>query len=103
MSALITVVLFAVQLVAAWTTYVVPHTPGADDTPAVLSGLTAHSTNATILFQKGITYNIFTPIKFPLLTNVEVSIQGNLSYPTDIASIQGKGLFLEGKSSDSLV
>ncbi|KAJ7239762.1 pectin lyase-like protein [Mycena haematopus] len=73
----------------AWDTFLVPHTPGGDDTPGLLSLVTNHSSDATILFSKGITYNIFTAIKFPVLTNVEIGIEGNLTYPTNISEIQG--------------
>lgn len=34
------------------------------------------------------TYNIFTPVKFPKLTNVEVAIEGNITCPLDIATVQ---------------
>jgi hypothetical protein len=76
----------------AWTTYIVPHAPGSDDTPALLTALNSGnlSVNATILFQKGTTYNIFSPITFPKFTNVEVAIEGNLTYPDDIATVQAK-------------
>lgn len=75
----------------AWNTYVVPHVDGADDTPSLAAALATgtYSANATILFKKGVHYNIWTPIKFPSLQNVEVRIEGNLSYPTDIPTIQG--------------
>lgn len=75
----------------AWNTYVVPHVNGADDTPALTAALATgtYSNNATILFKKGVYYNIWTPIKFPSFQNVEVRIEGNLSYPTDVATIQG--------------
>jgi hypothetical protein len=76
----------------AWSTYVVPHTDGADDTPTLLAALKtgAYSANATILFKKGITYNIFTPISFPKFANVEVVIDGNLTLPNDIATVQAQ-------------
>ncbi|KAF8899390.1 pectin lyase-like protein [Infundibulicybe gibba] len=75
--------------VSAWNTFVVPHAPGqVDDTPALLAALPKFSTNATILFREGVTYNIFTPVKFPALNNVEVRIEGNLTYPKDIATVQ---------------
>ncbi|KAI0800508.1 pectin lyase fold/virulence factor [Fomes fomentarius] len=82
--------LLACSGVAAWTTFTVPHLDGQDDTPALTTALATgnFSKNATILFAKGTTYNIFTPIKFPPLTNVEVRIEGNLSYPEDIPTIQ---------------
>lgn len=77
--------------VFAWKTFVVPHAEGQDDTPALAAALATgnFSQNATIVFAKGTKYNIFTPIKFPVLTNVEVLIEGNLSYPDDIATVQG--------------
>ncbi|KAJ3715867.1 pectin lyase-like protein [Lentinula raphanica] len=74
--------------VTSWSTFVVPHTSSQDDTPALTSTLANFSSNSTIIFQKGITYNIFTPIKFPTLTNVEILIEGNLTYPTNITAIQ---------------
>ncbi|KAI0347920.1 pectin lyase-like protein [Trametopsis cervina] len=74
----------------AWTTFTVPHTNGQDDVPALTAALAtgSYSANATILFQKGVTYNIFTSIKFPVLNNVEIAIEGNLTYPADIATVQ---------------
>ncbi|KLO20092.1 pectin lyase-like protein [Schizopora paradoxa] len=72
----------------AWETFTVPHVDGEDDTPGLLSVMANFSSDATILFEKGVTYNIFTPIKFPVLENVEVTIEGNLTYPSDIATIQ---------------
>ncbi|CAK5265659.1 unnamed protein product [Mycena citricolor] len=72
----------------AWDTFVVPHTPGADDMPAFAALVGNHTTNATILFAQGTTYNLFTSIKFPKLTNVEIAVEGNLTYPNDIAAVQ---------------
>ncbi|KAJ7642073.1 pectin lyase-like protein [Roridomyces roridus] len=77
-----------VSVAFAWDTLTVPHTPGQDDTPGLLALVTSHPSNATILFSQGTTYNIFSAIKFPALTNVEISIQGNLTYPEDIGAIQ---------------
>lgn len=76
---------------SAWTVFTVPHTSGQDDTPGIMQALSVGNVtnNATILFQKGTTYNIFSPINFPVLQNVEVAIEGNLTYPTDISTIQG--------------
>jgi hypothetical protein len=79
-----------VQLVGAWNTFTVSHSPGKDDTPAILAALPDFVTNSTILFQEGVTYNIFTPIQFPTLNNVDIRIEGNLTYPTDIATVQGR-------------
>jgi hypothetical protein len=83
----------------AWTTYTVPHTDGADDIPALVSALSSSSSsnanvansitkNASIVFKKGVTYNAWSAIMFPVLENVEIVFEGNVSYPEDIASVQ---------------
>ncbi|KAI3595771.1 glycoside hydrolase family 28 protein [Moniliophthora roreri] len=74
------------QLAAAWNTFVVPHTPGQDDTPALVAGLANRTSDVTILFEKGITYNILTPVRFPTFQNVEVRIEGNITLPDNIAT-----------------
>lgn len=81
------------SLAAAWTTYVVPHSGGGDDTPALAAAFKSNpslATDATIVFQQGLTYNMLTPISFPRLENVLVSIQGNITYAADIKSTQGE-------------
>ncbi|KAJ6550577.1 pectin lyase fold/virulence factor [Mycena vulgaris] len=45
--------------------------------------------NSTIIFKKGITYNFFSAIRLPVLHNVEIRIEGNMSYLEDIAALQG--------------
>ena len=85
--------LSSASLAAAWTTYTVPHSSGKDDTPALAAAFNADkslTTNATILFQKGVTYNMATPITFPNFQNVIVSIQGNITYGADIKATQGE-------------
>ena len=79
---------FSLGAVAANLVFEVPHTDGDDDTPSLLSKIANYTSDATIIFKKGITYNIFTPIKFPPLSNVEIKIEGNLTYPTNITAIQ---------------
>ncbi|KAJ3574363.1 hypothetical protein NP233_g1817 [Leucocoprinus birnbaumii] len=73
----------------AWNTFTVAHSPGQDDTPALVQALPDLAANTSIVFKKGVTYNLFTPIKFPVLNNVEIVIEGNLTYPEDIATVQG--------------
>ncbi|THV04601.1 pectin lyase-like protein [Dendrothele bispora CBS 962.96] len=88
---LLLLTLSSLSTTSAWTTFTVPHTPGADDAPSLtiaLTNSTGITSNSTILFQKGVTYNIWTPIVFPTLNNVEVVIEGNLTYPEDIGTIQ---------------
>ena len=91
----LTSVLSSVSLVLAWVTYIVPHSGGNDDTPALAAAFAADpklATNATILFKQGVTYNILTPISFPSFENVLISIQGNLTYAADIQATQGANL-----------
>ncbi|KAJ3574359.1 hypothetical protein NP233_g1824 [Leucocoprinus birnbaumii] len=78
----------AIATVLGWTTFVVPHSPDKDDVGALLDALPRLTHNSSIIFQKGVTYNLFSPITFPKLTNVEVAIEGNLTYSTNIAGIQ---------------
>lgn len=80
--------------VRAWNTFIVPRSQNssADDALALITALATGSlsSNTTILFEKGQTYNIFSPIKFPVFQNVEVAIEGNITYPEDIPTVQGK-------------
>jgi hypothetical protein len=75
-----------------WKTYKVPKstTPNTDDSPALIAALASgnYSANSTILFSKGYTYNIWTPLVFTNLNNVEVVFEGNVSLPTDVTYIQ---------------
>ncbi|EGO19068.1 glycoside hydrolase family 28 protein, partial [Serpula lacrymans var. lacrymans S7.9] len=84
----------------AWTTYTVPHSTGSDDTPALLSALqdTTYTSDVTILFAPNTTYNVWSPIVFPVFTNVEVRIEGNLSYPTNMTTVQSKISFMGGNN-----
>lgn len=48
-------------LVASYSkTFVVPHVDGQDDTPALKAVLANYSSDAQILFQRGVSYNIWT-------------------------------------------
>lgn len=88
MQGTLSLLLLGPQLVWAWKTFVVPHNDGSDDVPDLTASISKYTYNSTVIFEKGITYNIFTPLAFPNLTNVEISIQGNLTYPSDISTIQ---------------
>jgi hypothetical protein len=78
-------------LVYSWTTFVVPHTENADDSPALIAALSnaSYTTDATILFSEGVDYNIWTPINFPELTNVLIKLDGNMSIPKNVTAVQG--------------
>ncbi|KAF8586264.1 glycoside hydrolase family 28 protein [Ramaria rubella] len=75
--------------------FVVPHKEGADDAIAVRAALAEFNSSSTILFEKGKTYNIWTPLDFGTLTNVEVAIEGNITLPSNISEVQA----LVGSSS----
>lgn len=59
-----------------------------DSSPAILAVFKSCSSNAVIVFKEGADYNIFTPIVFPVLTNVEIRMGGNLHLPKDIPTVQ---------------
>ena len=83
----------SLALASSWTTYVVPHSQGHDDTPALTAAFAANpnlTRNTTILFKEGVVYNILTPIHFPYFDNVIISVQGNLSYAADVKATQGE-------------
>ncbi|KAJ7695337.1 pectin lyase-like protein [Mycena olivaceomarginata] len=80
--------LLSVHQVFGWTTFVMPHNlSGGDDMPTLTvvfvssNGTTRNlAVNSTIIFKKGITYNFFSTIRLPVLQNVEIRIEGNMSY-----------------------
>ena len=81
-----------VSLALAWTTFIVPHSGGGDDTPALTKAFAENpslATDATILFKQGVTYNILTPVHFPYFQNVLVSVQENLTFSSDVKTTQG--------------
>jgi polygalacturonase len=55
---------------------------------AILAAFKNCTTNAAVIFKEGQNYNIFTPINFPKLTNVEIRMGGNLHLPKDIKTVQ---------------
>jgi len=81
--------LVLIPITFAVTTCSVPHTNnGTDDVPALHALLPRCSSNARILFQQGVTYNISTPVVFGQLQNVEIAIEGNLELPKNIPYVQ---------------
>lgn len=58
----------------------------ADDSPAIASAFAECKTGGTIVFEEGVDYNVFTPILAQNLTDVSVSMNGNLHLPQDIES-----------------
>ncbi|CUA67839.1 hypothetical protein RSOLAG22IIIB_03269 [Rhizoctonia solani] len=88
---IVSITLALLPLVSAYSkTFVVPHVDGQDDSPAVVAALANYSSDSLILFKKGVTYNLWTPINFGSLTNSEIAFEGNATLPIDIATIQAE-------------
>ena len=60
----------------------------ADDSPAIQQALASCSQNGIIQFTLGTDYNVLTPIVATNLSNVEISMLGNLHLPRNITRIQ---------------
>lgn len=60
----------------------------ADDSPAVAKAFADCSSNATIVFSEGVDYNLLHPINATNLSNVQISMLGNLHLPKSIEAIQ---------------
>ncbi|RAL02892.1 putative extracellular exo-polygalacturonase [Aspergillus ibericus CBS 121593] len=60
----------------------------ADDSPAVSQAFAQCATDSVIVFEEGISYNIFHPIKATNLSNVEIRMHGNLHLPQNITAVQ---------------
>lgn len=60
----------------------------ADDSPAVLKAFAECSTDSLIHFQEGVDYNILQPVSATNLSNVEISMLGNLHLPQNISTVQ---------------
>ncbi|TEA12099.1 putative exopolygalacturonase C [Colletotrichum sidae] len=67
-------------------TCVVPKTTG-DASPAILSAVKSCGSNSRVVFSEGEEYALLTPLKFTGLTNVEFSIEGNLTLSPDPAIV----------------
>ncbi|KAF1351290.1 hypothetical protein BDV97DRAFT_271273, partial [Delphinella strobiligena] len=59
-----------------------------DDSPAVAKALADCATNGIVQFKLGIDYNILSPISATNLSNVDISMLGNLHLPQNITAIQ---------------
>jgi hypothetical protein len=60
----------------------------ASDSPAIARAFAECSKDAIIEFQEGVDYNVFSPIKATGLSNVIISLKGNLNLPQDIPAVQ---------------
>lgn len=60
----------------------------ADDSPAVAEAFAKCSVNAVIEFSEGVDYNILQPVSAKNLSNVAISVLGNLHLPQNITAVQ---------------
>lgn len=68
---------------------VVPSSNGTrDDSPAIAKVFAQCATDSIIVFQEGVDYNVFQPIKAENLSNVEIRMHGNLHLPQNISAVQ---------------
>ncbi|KIM28546.1 glycoside hydrolase family 28 protein [Serendipita vermifera MAFF 305830] len=69
---------------------IVPHTPNADDSPAIMEVFGRCSVNKTIVFSAGVAYNAWTPMRWTGLSNVNINVKGSLHLPNNITDVQAK-------------
>ncbi|RKO89454.1 pectin lyase fold/virulence factor [Blyttiomyces helicus] len=60
---------------------VVAHTPGGDDHGNVVTAFNNCKTGGTVVFSAGTDYQVLTPIKATGLSNVDIVIDGNVTFP----------------------
>lgn len=60
----------------------------ADDSQSIAQAFARCSSNAVVVFQEGVDYNVFQPISATNLSNVEIQMNGNLHLPQNIATVQ---------------
>ncbi|TKX19051.1 glycosyl hydrolases family 28 protein [Elsinoe australis] len=59
-----------------------------DDSPAIQRAFAECGVDGVVEFCLGVDYNVLTPIKATNLSNVEISMMGNLHLPTNITAVQ---------------
>ncbi|KAE8154027.1 putative exopolygalacturonase C [Aspergillus avenaceus] len=68
---------------------VVPSSNGTrDDSSGISSVFARCATDSVIVFEEGVNYNVFQPIKATNLSNVEIQMYGNLHLPQNISEVQ---------------
>ena len=61
---------------------------GGDDSPGILAAINECGNNSRVVFEAGVTYNLFTPWKLANINNIEFIFEGNLTLSTNVTEIQ---------------
>ena len=61
---------------------------GGDDSPVILEAINDCGNNSRVVFEEGVTYNLFTPWKLANINNIEFVFKGNLTLSTNVTDIQ---------------
>jgi len=59
-----------------------------DDTPGILNATAHCGEHSRLLFAAGTTYNLFTPLQFSSINNVEFVFEGNLTLSENVTEVQ---------------
>ncbi|RKO89086.1 pectin lyase fold/virulence factor, partial [Blyttiomyces helicus] len=68
---------------------IVTHTPGGDDHSSVMSAFDICKTGGKVVFSAGTEYQVLTPIAATGLSNFDIVIDGNVTFPYNNASLTG--------------
>lgn len=63
-------------------------TAGGDDSPGIVAAVAACGSNSRVIFSSCVTYNLWTPVTFSNLNNVEFVINGNLTLPPNVTQVE---------------
>lgn len=61
---------------------------GGDDSPGILAAINDCGNNSRVVFEEGVTYNLFTPWKLANINNIEFVFKGNLTLSTNVTDVQ---------------
>ena len=70
------------------TCVVKPSNGTSDDSVAAAAAFADCSNDAVIIFSPSVEYNIYSPLIATNLSNVEISVQGNLHLPQSLTAVQ---------------
>lgn len=91
-SSILTSILIVCPVLAApkaQNTCIVSHTDGEDDGPNIQAAIDKCGLSDSVIeFEHGVHYNLWTPVRFLNMDNVEIRLYGNFSIPDNITYVQ---------------